>query len=139
MEPTCNKHRYGEPDQQGWVTCSVCNDSFNVADENDTADDYTVYRDGFDAETGQDSVLDQIADFEGECNDRLNTFINSFSFENKCLGYISYHDAITCISSRGMRLYERYRDRLYKVGAHRFPGHELMIESDVLEEIEDED
>lgn len=86
-----------------------------------------------------DELADQIEDFEGECTDRLNSFINSFTFENKCLGYVSYHEGIQCISSRGMRLYERFRDRLHKIGNRRFPGQELAIESDILEEVEEED
>lgn len=50
MKHICLKHRYGEPDKQGWVTCSSCGESFNVADENEDDEEYEGYIDTGDDE-----------------------------------------------------------------------------------------
>ena len=36
----CKKHRYGEPDRQGYVRCWDCGDTFNLAEDNDDDEDY---------------------------------------------------------------------------------------------------
>lgn len=49
----CEKHRYGEPDQQGYVRCWDCGDTFNLADDNED-EDYEDYVDhGDDDEEGE--------------------------------------------------------------------------------------
>lgn len=87
----------------------------------------------------QETILLQIKDFEWACTDLLNRFINSFTVENGCLGYVNYHEGIECFSSRGLQLYERYRSRLSKIGARMFPGYEFTVEADILANDEDGD
>jgi len=74
------------------------------------------------------------ADFESVACDMLNDFVDSYSFDNGCLGYISFHEDIQCLSRKGERLYERYVLRLSNIGQRLFPGADMKIEASNLTE-----
>jgi len=69
------------------------------------------------------------ADFECVCTDMLNTFVDSFTMENGCLGYISFHDEVASLSGKGNRLYDRYVERLVKIGLRIFPRGNFVVKS----------
>ena len=76
------------------------------------------------------------SDFECVACDLLNDFIMSYSLENGCIGYVSYHDGIECISAKGERLYERYQMRLFAIGQRLFSGQDMNIEASVMHDSE---
>lgn len=81
--------------------------------------------------------IDDVADFESVCDDILNDFIDSFTFDSPYIREVTENDIEeNCIDDttlsfiftvKGMNIIDRYKKRLTALGNKIFPNEECEI------------
>ena len=78
--------------------------------------------------------INDVDDFNGYASDLWETFLRSFTKENKLIREVDEDDTVEehwqfVYTDRGMVLADRMRKRLYKVGEKHFPNDEIEIDA----------